>query len=294
MWHCADIIVNSKNRIETSTATDSNFSYNIRLPDPTKYTHVCITQASIPRSYYTIQSGSNTFTLSEPGIADITLTVPEGEYGRTSFQTVVAALLTAGSLASGHAWNYAISWPNISSAASTGKYTYTVTLNGGVQPSIIFPEGSTLYEQMGFADESTNVFVGDSLTSTAVVNLNREDTLFIHSDIIGGEGSSVLQAIFATGSQSYSSIRYDSYGLFINSKKFIGNSSNVYNFSLTNENNKLINLNGRNWLCVLRFYDINAIMPSKGIGRPPPLYIDAPRGGAPALPREERKDDDKN
>ena len=58
------VYVNSRNR---ESGTDNDFIYTIDLRPNNDFTHVVILQASISKSFYTIQTGYNTFTLVENG-----------------------------------------------------------------------------------------------------------------------------------------------------------------------------------------------------------------------------------
>jgi hypothetical protein len=51
-----------------------------------------------------------------------------------------------------------------------------------------------LYEQLGFEPETENKFVNNKLTSTKVIDFQRESTLFLRSDIVGHDNNNnVLQ-----------------------------------------------------------------------------------------------------
>ena len=175
--------VDSRNRI---SGTDSNFTFAIPLKKDETFTHVCILDAVIPKSYYLIRAGKNTFTLVENGTL-ITVTIPTGNYSRRSFQATLQTLLTAASL---NGWTYTITYPTATSAADTGKYIYTVTNNSGSQPSFIFT--TNVFEQLGFNLNSTHTFSNNTITSANVIKMQQEDALFIHSDIASNGKDSIL------------------------------------------------------------------------------------------------------
>ena len=114
------------------------------------------------KSYYLVQSGQNTFTLVE-GTSNAIITIPVGNYSRSSFQIQLQSLLNS---SSPHSWTYAISIPNTLITGDTGLYTYTVTGNSS-QPQFII--GSYLYEQLGFNANTTYMFSSGTLTSVNVV-----------------------------------------------------------------------------------------------------------------------------
>lgn len=242
--------VNSANR---NNGTDSDFTYVFDLLSSDIYDKVTVLQMIIPKSYYLIQEGYNTFTLVENGV-NIIITIPVGNYNRRSFQSVVQNILTSSSL---NNWIYTISYSNSQTQTDNGKYTYNVSGNSS-QPQFIF--NTNLYEPMGFNKNSTNVFVGNNLVSTNVIKLQAEDTLYLHSDVCTNGNDSVLQEIFAsTGEASYANIHFENYAVESYAKNLVSNHKNIYRFYLTDENDQPINLNGQNFQFTIMFYKENNI-----------------------------------
>src|SRR6185312_1618848 len=158
--------VNSANRDATGINKDCHFNYTFNNEiDSGDWKEVVLLEATIPKSYYLVQNAYNTFTLREPGAADATITIPPGNYSRSSFLTMLPPILNTGSP---HGWVYTMSYPDASSSANTGKFTYSVSGNGGNQPSFIMNSNSQIREQLGFPANSTNTFVGNSLVSANV------------------------------------------------------------------------------------------------------------------------------
>lgn len=223
----------------------NNFAYKIQLPPNNDYTHVCLLSAVIPKSYYLVQNNYNTFILRENGV-DTSISVPIGNYGATSFKTVLQGLLNSNS---SQGWIYTITYPNISISANTGKYTFTCV---GGNPSFIFTDG--LYEQFGFEPNSTNTFSAGVLVSGDVIKMQVEDTLYLHSDIASNGKDDILNEIFISNSPDYSSIKYQCPDVDAYSKELQTNTSNTYSFWLTNEDNILMDLNGLNIVLTLLVY----------------------------------------
>jgi hypothetical protein len=170
-------------------------------------------------------------------------------YSRNSFQTHVQTQLNALG-----AYTYAITVPDTNSP-ETGKFTFAVTGNGGgIQP--IFTFGKYVYEPMGFEANSTNTFVADTLESVNVINLQKENTLFIHSDLCTNGTDNVLQEIYTNNTSDYGNIIFLNANVTESSKR-ITTVDNVYRFYLTDENGQAINLNGRNWVMALLLYKPN-------------------------------------
>ena len=243
--------INSRNRIE---GTDSNFSYQFQMPADIKFDHVCVMQMYIPKSYYLI-TAIETFTLTE-GVNSIQITLPVGNYTRRSFASSLQLILNT---LSPHHYVYTITYPTSSLVGDNGKYTYSVTGNAGVQPIFTFVASNDVWDHMGFASASINTFVASTLTSTQVINLQKENTIFLHSDIANNGSDNILQEVFSTQASDYSSIVFQQYNIDGYSKKIVGNLNNVYRFYLTDESANQIDLNGQNFNLTLLLYKKNNI-----------------------------------
>jgi hypothetical protein len=243
--------IDSNNR---TGGTTSDFTVTLNIQPGDEFTHAVVLQCLIPKSYYLVQSGSNTFQLQED-IFNVVITVPVGNYSRRSFQSAIISLLNSNSP---NLWVYSITYPNTATAADTGLFTYIVTGNS-VQPIFKFPASSTLYEQFGFNKGSTNSFQGNQLVSANVLKMVREDAIYLRSDIIQSmEGNSVLQCVFSSSdSPAYSNIAYRAIDVEANSKEMVASTGNIYRFYLTNEDEVPINLNGLNFIISLMLYKQN-------------------------------------
>ncbi len=239
------VYINSRDR---ENGTDENFSYNLRLPDDSKFDHVVCLDALIPKSYYLIQIGplENIFQLDENGVT-VTVTVPIGSYLLSAWRTTIGTLLTA---ASPNSLTYTLTYPSLA-GPDTGKWTYTHT-NPAIQSTII--TNAHLYEPLGFSRSSTNLFTGASLISTCVIKLQSEDRLVIHSSVCNNGRDDIIATINSTTSINYSSIAWvcpapEFYSHILSSDKI-----NTINISLTDEDGEIIQLNGLNMNLTLLFY----------------------------------------
>jgi len=243
--------INSRNRVSGS---DSDFLYQIQMPPDSKFNQCCVLQACIPKSYYLIKE-SESFTLTEDG-KSINITLPVGNYTRKSLSSVLQSLLT---LNSPNGYTYAVTYPNLSTIPDTGKYTFLVTGNSGVQPIFTFSTTNDLWDHMGFVSGSTNNFVGSSLTSTNVINLQKESTLYIHSDMVNNGDDNILQEVFSVQNSDYSSIVFQQQSVEGYSKSITTNTNNVYRFYLLDEDGNAIDLNGQNFVFTLLMYRKNNV-----------------------------------
>lgn len=240
-----------------TSGTDSNFDFKINYPPSETYDRVVVKTAKIPKSYYTIPAGQNTFTLIELG-ASRTITVPVGCYSATTFCTVVAPLLTAASALNGNNWTYTMTIPNGTTRASTGKITYTSSAGN---PSIQTLGGkSNLYQQLGFDAGTTNTFTASTITSQNVVSFQQATTLLIKSNIADNGGDNTLCAVFVAGSPDFSIINYQlQTHPDIASKKMKITNGNSYNFSITDEDDIVLELNGQNVVFEIILYKSSAL-----------------------------------
>lgn len=242
--HSKIFYLNSKNRLG---GTHENMSYKLDFRD-LEPDHVMVLSANIPKSFYMIQDGYNTLTLSENG-SEATITMPIGNYSRKSFKNVMQSHLNS---ESPNNWTYSILIPE-STAPDDGKYTINVSGNGGVQPILIFTDNN-IPELFGFESNSSNQFINNSLKSTNVIKMQREDTIQIQSDIVSEHSIGVLQEINCTNSVDFDNITFQNSGSVFYAKRLNNRNSNVFNFRITNENGQLLSLNGNNWTCTILLF----------------------------------------
>jgi hypothetical protein len=236
--------IDSENRL---SGEHSNFSYNIEIPETEHYDRVCVLSMVIPLSYYLVRMNYNFFTLQE-NLSTVVIIVPIGNYSAVSFLTTVTALLNTNSP---NGYVYTIALNNSYTGVNTGKFNYTVSGNGGIQPSFIF--ATRICQQMGFMENSTNTFTGNALVSTNVLDFVPTSTLFIHSNIVQ-DSSSVLQELYSNNTVPYSNHVYNCNNVDMYSKILRSDKDNIFNFSLEDEQGANINLNGHSILITLLLY----------------------------------------
>ena len=232
--------INSRNR---NSGTDSNFLYSINLKEYTDFTHCCILQAEIPKSYYLVPEGKNTFTLEEDG-KTAEITIEAGNYNRKNFATYLQTILNN---QSPNGYTYTVSY---TTAPDTGKFIYSVSGNSNIQPGFILT--TYVYEQLGLNPNETHSFTSDTLTSTNVVKFQREDSIYLHSSLVGKDENNVIQSFF-TSSQDFDNITYTCPDIEAFSKPVIPN-ADTYSFYLTDEDDQELDLNGQNFNIVLLLY----------------------------------------
>lgn len=243
--------INSRNRV---SGTDSDFTYKIEYPEDQKFDSVVCLSAIIPTSFYLVDS-LGTFTLQEDA-KTTPIDIPSGNYTRTTFKNTVQDLLNA---KSPNGYVYTVSVPS-TSTAETGFYSFAVAGNGGVQPAFILAAGSSnnIFEPMGF-DYGTHNFTSDGLISQNVTKLIAEDSIYIHSDICTNGDDSILQEVYSQNVPYFSTTAFHNPSPEAYSKQLTSNTSNIYRFYLTNEDDEALNLNGLNWNATILLYKRNNI-----------------------------------
>ena len=168
---------NSKDRIQGSNS--SFLSEPVDLGN-NQFDSVCLVQASLPKSFYNMPSGFNTFTLRE-NATSVTVTIPVGSYTRINLQSVLASVLTT---ASPNGRTYTVSYP-ASTVADTFHYTFTVN-SSVIAVQFIFTSTSP-NRQLGF-EVGTYTFTpaigSSSLESVNSLNLSYILRAFIKTNLV--------------------------------------------------------------------------------------------------------------
>ena len=252
-------IVNSNNRLPGSNSS-SDFMFRFNFPADFDPDHVGVMQLSCPKSYYLFDTGC-TFRVNEnAGHRDLTLT--PGNYSKAVLMVELLRLLNPTPLASNDRV-YTIDFPATNQIA-TGKFTFYAAVNSILKPAApaitftSFVFGTTVYEQLGFDLNSTNLFTTGytKLIAPNVLNLQSETTLMLLSDVCLDSPNGMLQEIF-TNTYDFGLITFTSPDLDLNSKRMSRTQSNAYRFTLVNEDLKVMNLNGLSIVFSLIFYQKN-------------------------------------
>lgn len=247
------ISFNSKDRIGGTNSSFQNIPVDL---GGNKYDAVCLMTASIPKSYYNMPSGYNTFTLTEKGVST-TITIPIGSYNKLNLAIVLSALLTAGSITLGNNWTYTITNPNTQNAPDTFKFTFTVSGNGVFQPTITMNANSP-FRQLGFEQSTAYPFVANTLVSVNAINLAYILRMFIQSSICDTANDGILAEILSVGSfPPQSVIFFQEFNIDLNSRSFNSTNVNSWNFSIVDSFGQLVDFNGIPWAFTLVFYKRN-------------------------------------
>lgn len=222
--------INSENRIE---GTSSNFSYKIEVPEA-GFNQCCVLAMTIPKSYYLVRDGHNQFKLTTSGQTHV-ITVPPGNYFNGSFISTVLPMLNAFG-------TFTMTYVPV-----TGKFAYTTATD------VTFEFSSQLARQFGFDEKSTNTFLAGPFTSKNVLDFNPTNTLFLHSDMVD-DTTNILQEVYSDNTVPFANIVYTCNNPMMYSKKLNKHGSSVFNFTLTDEHQEEVFLNGHDICITLMMY----------------------------------------
>ena len=240
------VVVDSSQRY---SGTSSNFSIDLNLPAYCgNFDRIALNQISLPRSWYDVATNYNTFTLKE-GVTSVTITVPVGMYNVNSLGTAVGTLLSS---ASPNGYTYTLTYPNSATSVNTNKYTITCS-NVVTTKQLIFT--TSMYQQLGFASNSTNTFSTAPLTSTNSISISYINRVFLKTNACSTAQDNILQEILVAGQYpSTSFVYYENINFDTNSKEFTNPLNNAWDFSLYDRYGNIIDLNGLEMVFSLIFY----------------------------------------
>ena len=232
---------NSFDRISGSNSDFISKPVNLGIND---YDSVALIQASIPRTFYNIPSGYNTFIVRENGV-ERQITLTPASYTKDNLITSLVEKLNVGS------YVYTMSY-SLSSSPDTFHYTFSVNSDD----DIFFIFDNSLYRQLGF-NNSTYQFSSRSLESVNCIDLSYINRVYVRSDVID-ENDSILESILSYGTyQMLSFCHHTNHDYDLVARRFNKNKLNSWRFTLTNAFNEIVDLNGIPWCFTLVFYKRN-------------------------------------
>ena len=217
-----------------NSGTSSHFNFTIPLPTYNDYDSILISNAIIPKSYYLIRAGYNTFTLVEEGV-NILVTINIGNYNLLDFMNEVKGDINSASSYSGNPYTITYIKP-------LGKFVFHCVVPVIAQPRFVFT--NNVYETMGFSKNTTNQFVGGILSSTNVINLNPQEMIYICSDLVNNSIGQVLEVIPMCTVPDFSFQYYQTTSTHT-TKELTNNRNTTFNFTITDSSFRQLDLNGK-------------------------------------------------
>lgn len=241
--------IDSANR---TTGSISNFRHDTDFPREYDYDRVTCINCEIPKSYFMLDEDA-TFQLNEAtGPVNTTVTIAGGRnYTSSQLESALATALTAASASGANTFTYTVSF-----SANTGKYSITAS-SGDFQLTFntTSDANTSISKYLGFAEGAQTASSSSSvLTSLNVVNLQRYDVLYLRSNLVNNSGNDILAEIFVGTTIDLALIRYDPNEPTRYARGFSDNASFNSQFSLTDRNNKVVELNGVNFRFVMMAY----------------------------------------
>jgi hypothetical protein len=214
--------------------TSSSFQFKIDLPNQNTYNRVILLTAVIPKSYYMVSVGNNTFQINENNVLR-TVPIPVGNYTLSAFQTAIILAMNTNTT-----FVYSVAYSSL-----TSKFTFTVTSFTGFIPQLVFT--SNLFECFGFSKNSTNTFIlttSCTLVSTAMINLNPYEVLYIRSDMTANSFGTILDIVPMCLAPNYSFVSYQNTSDHT-MRELVGNQNTIFTFTITDNQNRIVDLNGK-------------------------------------------------
>jgi hypothetical protein len=287
--------LNSKNRIKNFELIDttgdgggdtlvdvsipSNFDILIDFPNNTikEYDSVCLIDVTIPKSYYAIQEGLNSFILKEeisrdgsfpPNITyiDTSVRIEPGNYSATSFATILETRLNEEKINPKNYTNYLFS---VSFDVRVGKFSISLNFAEPLQSYVWGLSFSNyMFNRLGFDPNrdylyNTGIYLTKpyTLISPNVIDMSPETDILIKSTLISGAidgNDNILYDVSTAGVPPFGITNISNINITDHTRE-LNTTTNIFNFQLVDEFNNPINMNKVDWSCTLFFYKKSTI-----------------------------------
>ena len=213
-----------------SSESGSKFSVKLDVPQRNAFNKASCLSCELPKSFYLIDSSNDSFTLNEAtGGGDTTGNLPVGFYDVNTF---IAALKTELDATSSNGQTYTVTY-----STTTGKITivngtndFTLTLNESYQ------------KYLGMASSVTSS--SSSLTGSSTINLQHYDVLYVKCNQISNSNDNVLVELYPSSVADQGIIKYTAPDGYLNSVSLTDNTSEIFQFTVEDKDNNVIQLNG--------------------------------------------------
>lgn len=245
--------IDSKLKMSNSVS-DSDFFYQILIPQYLfkKINKVSCEYSTIPKSSYIIEGvyNRNKFIIWKEGVGNIEIELTEGNYRNTHIYGDTYDLKKHLKIkldnATGDIWTIS---KYLHPDTETGKLLYFC--NDATNKKFIFSNyENNLSEVLGFGNIAETDIFTDSIISTSIINLNKNNMCYIVSDICITEntdtilkGQSVLDCIYLNNQQLLS-YNTNTQSILEDMKTFNHKTASIFHFKLYNENGENMILNG--------------------------------------------------
>jgi hypothetical protein len=169
----------------------SDTDFTVKMSIPQSHTHICLKALGLPKSYYNVVSGQNTFQFNN----NLFSVVP-GFYSVSDLKKQMATLLVG---------LCTVNWSKI-----TGKFQFTASMQGA---TLAFPASTLLWRSLGFAKGSSNSFSGTTLVAPFISNLSVIEEAYVTCSVVRDSSLSAfdntLAVVAVNAAQDLSLIAYE-------------------------------------------------------------------------------------
>lgn len=247
------VIIDSRWR---QSGTTGNFEFQIDMPD-NRYDSVCLISCQLPKCYTTINSDDDSFELWEDA-AMVSVQIPRANYNAYEFRIFLKHALEE---VSPNGLKYSVDY-----LENKNKYrfqAYTATSGIPTQTiKFVFPL-DVVHELMGYDHQTTGTFDANGvLFSQRQVLFQFTRYITIKSDIAYNAGNSdpdanILARVPVFNTPDLSFINYSVDNIDDGSRTMYSNKANIFNFSLHDDHDNIIDFNGQNVKLILFLYRRN-------------------------------------
>lgn len=164
------LFINSKNRL-SGNPWDFTINVNNELIKAPKdhYMRISVEQASINRSWYSIQEGLNTFNIVNHLNVSTTITIPVGYYNASDVRAQLQSLMP----------QWVITYDK-----KLNKFNFTRPNDGITSYRFVFTN-SSIADLMGFnqSEQPTFTIGNPTLPSSKPIKVNEDSAVYVHSSI---------------------------------------------------------------------------------------------------------------
>ena len=108
---------------------------------------------------------------------------------------------------------------------------------------------------LGLEQDGSYTFYTSTTSSAQRVNLQRYDVIYLNCSLANNNGNERLAELFLSGTGNSDVLEFQPADSCMNARALADNLTNQVNMSITDRNNKNIDMNGLEWRCAIALYD---------------------------------------
>jgi len=250
------ISISSRDRTVGSTGPSD---FTVDIPGGVEIKKFRLVQAEIPFTWYTVNSNNYNIDFTENGGAEISTTVPAGNYTSTTIVTAIASALNGATLAGdGRTYSVTIDADTSKLTITTSVGTFSLLFVTGTSGS----SGTDSHIGLVLGYTVTDKASASSITAENVYNLTGENYFYIKTSSISGtfNGPTATEtddntvpnlARIPVNKNPGSIILFDDRSGTITNFVLAPASTSTLSFQLKFYNNTSLDLNGQEWSMLL-------------------------------------------